>query len=146
MGAQSPRKIRSANLPFNSTREMKERQAAKIREIGDALRAAGYRSLGQQAKALGLPRSTAWTVLAAQHKGSGLSAEVVARMLAAPNLPDGPHQRLLEYIAEKVAGLYGHCGKQRLRFLDGLSGRLVQDEKERQQGRPDTFAYTPSCG
>src|SRR5437899_6522902 len=57
-----------------SQAELKIRQGCKIKELGDALIAAGYVTLGQQAQALGLARSTAWTILRASHKGSGLSA------------------------------------------------------------------------
>ena len=88
---------------------MKARQCAKIREIGEALCAAGYVTLDKQAEALGLGRSTAWTVLRADHKASGLTAAVLQRMLAAPKLPDAVRAKLLEYLAEKSAGLYGHA-------------------------------------
>lgn len=57
---------------------LKARQAAKIREIRSALVDAGYLTVDQQAAALGLARSTAWTVLRANHKASGLSASVLA--------------------------------------------------------------------
>ena len=107
---------------------MKARQCAKIKEIGEALCAAGYVTLDKQADALGLSRSTAWTVLRAGHKASGLTAAVLQRMLAAPKLPDAVHEKLLEYLAEKSAGLYGHCPDQRRRFLAELSVRCVRAE------------------
>ena len=94
---------------------VKARQASKIREIGDALIALGYLALDEQAKALGLARSTAWTILQANHKSSGLSATVINRMLAAPQLPTLV-RAILEYIDEKVAGLYGHSKLQLRRF------------------------------
>jgi len=94
--------------------DMKARQSAKIRSIGKALADAGYLSLDQQAKVLGLHRSTAWTILKANHKSSGLSAVVINRMLAAPGLPLAARARILEYIEEKTAGLYGD-NKLRLR-------------------------------
>jgi hypothetical protein len=50
---------------------VKARQSSKIRKIGDALIALGYLALDEQAKALGLARSTAWTILQANHKSSG---------------------------------------------------------------------------
>ena len=52
-------------------RELKARQSSKIREIGEALITAGFVSLNAQAKVFGLPRSTAWTILSAKHKGTG---------------------------------------------------------------------------
>jgi hypothetical protein len=109
-------------------REMKARQCAKIREIGEALCAAGYATLDKQAEALGLCRSTAWTVLQADHKASGLSAAVLQRMLAAPKLPNAVREKLLEYLAEKSAGHYGHCASQRRKFLAALSVRCGDND------------------
>ena len=60
-------------------RQMKARQNGKIKEIGDALRATGYVTIDSQAKVLGLSRSTAWTLLRADHKTSGLSSAIVDR-------------------------------------------------------------------
>jgi len=42
--------------------EPKARQSIKIRKFGAALRRAGINSLDAQARALGLKRSTAWTI------------------------------------------------------------------------------------
>jgi hypothetical protein len=64
--------------------EMKSRQAAKIRERGQSLIDAGFVTLDQQPEALGLARSTTWTILRASHKGSGLSAAGINRMLLSP--------------------------------------------------------------
>jgi hypothetical protein len=80
--------------------------------------------------ALGLCRSTAWFVLQADHKNSGLTATVVDRILAAPHLPQAVHDKILEYVAEKSAGLYGHCPKQRRRFLGALSARVARVQNE----------------
>jgi hypothetical protein len=52
----------------------------KIREIGAALIATRYFTLDKQAKALGVPRSTAWTILQACHKNYGLSEKLIKRM------------------------------------------------------------------
>lgn len=56
-------------------------------EIAEALREAGYHSLDDKARALGLCRSTTWTIVASQHKIGRLSHKVRARMLANPDLP-----------------------------------------------------------
>ena len=104
-------------------KEVKARQSRKIRELGDALVLQGFRTLDQQAKALGLGRSTAWTTLKANHKTSGLSAAVINRMLAAPRLPPLVRDKILEYIDEKVAGSYGHSKTQIQRFTARLSGK-----------------------
>jgi hypothetical protein len=101
----------------------KIRQSCKIREIGDALVSEGFLTLDQQADALGLRRSTAWTILRANHKSSGLSAAIINRMLAAPRLPPLVRATILEYVEEKRAGSYGHSKKQLLRFTAGLFAR-----------------------
>jgi hypothetical protein len=54
---------------------MKARQSSKIREIGKALISTGFVSLDAQAKVLGLPRSTAWTIRAADTKVRGSPQE-----------------------------------------------------------------------
>jgi hypothetical protein len=87
--------------------KMRERQSAKIREIADALPKVGLRTLDEQAKALGLLRSTAWNLLRGNHKSSGLSAGTINRILAAPKLPPSVRAIILQYVAEKSAGLYG---------------------------------------
>ena len=99
---------------------MKALQCSKIREIGAALISAGFVSLDQQAGALGLCRSTTWTILQAEHKNSGLSATVINRMLAYPRLPAPVRVKLIEYVREKMAGSYGHSKAQLRRFADQL--------------------------
>ena len=56
---------------------MKAMQSAKIRELRQALVDAGVLTLDQQAKSLGVLRSTAWAVLKGNHKSSGLSATLI---------------------------------------------------------------------
>src|SRR4051794_26904153 len=94
--------------------ELKARQAAKIKEIRSALIAEGFNSLDGQAAVLGLSRSTTWSVLSGSHKGSGLSASVVTRMLATQHLKPSVRAKILEYIREKSSGEYGGA-KPRLR-------------------------------
>ena len=96
--------------------QARARQSAKLRELGIALVNAGILSLDQQAAALGLCRSTTWTILKGSHKGSGLSAVTIGRMLSAPDLPAPVRTVILEYAAEKGSGLYGHTKAQRHRF------------------------------
>ena len=93
---------------------MKSRQSSKIREIGEALIAAGFCALDEQAEALGLSRSTTWTILKGNYKNSGLSAATLNRILASPHLPPIVRAKIHEYIEEKTAGLYGDS-KTRLR-------------------------------
>ena len=74
-----------------------------------------------QAQALGLCRSTTWTLLRGIHKSSGLSASTVNKILSAPRLPASVRLKVLEYVAEKVTGEYGdrsHRLKAYVRRLD----------------------------
>ena len=96
--------------------EAKARQSSKIRELRIALRRAGLIGLDEQARALGLPRSTTWKTLKGDHKASGLSAMVISRMLSAPRLPPVVRTKILEYVREKTDGLYGHGKRELLRF------------------------------
>jgi predicted DNA-binding protein (UPF0251 family) len=119
-------------------KEAKAQQARKISELGEALVLQEIRTLDQQAEALGLSRSTAWTILKANHKASGLSAAVINSMLAAPRLPALVREKILEYIDEKAEGWYGHNKTQIRRFI----ARLSTDAK---QVRPteDSLACVP---
>ena len=116
--------------------EIKARQSAKIKEIGVALASLGFTGLDVQAKALGLSRSTTWTILHANHKSSGLSAKVINRMLAAPNLPALVRTKVLEYAEEKVAGRYGHSDVARNKFATRLSVDLIGKKAALWDGRP----------
>lgn len=90
----------------------------RIRDISAALIASGYSSLDEQAKALGLHRSTAWTIVKATHKVDRLSAKVSGRMLGNPNLPPLVRATLQQYLAERPSVLdrLGHMAN--LRFQD----------------------------
>jgi hypothetical protein len=78
-------------------------------------------TVDEQARALGLSRSTAWAVLKANHKATGLAAATINRMFSSPEL--APHVRatILTYSEEKLAGHYGHNKKQLSRFKAGFS-------------------------
>jgi hypothetical protein len=108
-----------------SLAKMKERQASKIREFKEALVASGFVSLDQQARVLGLCRSSAWSILKGNHKASGLTATTVSLLLRAPQLPEAVRAKVVEYIEERIAGLYGHSKAQRGRFIDRLSAREI---------------------
>ena len=99
---------------------MKARQSSKIREIGKALISTGFVSLDAQAKVLGLPRSTAWTIRAAEHKGTGISARIVCRMLSSAQLPALARVKIVEYAEERAAGIYGGTKTQNRRFASKL--------------------------
>src|SRR3954453_12898439 len=46
--------------PCSVSAEMRARQLSKIRDLAETVEAAGFLTLDEQAKILGLPRSTAW--------------------------------------------------------------------------------------
>ena len=103
-----------------SLADMKARQVAKMREIRDALVAEGCANLDEQSAALGLSRSTTWTIMSGSHKGSGLSATILTRMLSAPHLQPRVRKKILEYVAEKSAGHYGTSQVRLEKFNDRL--------------------------
>ncbi len=107
---------------------MKAHQAAKISELGEALICAGHLHLDDQANVLGLSRSTTWTILHANHKNYGLSAAVINQMLAQPQLPSLVRMKIIEYITEKCAGIYGHNPMAISRFVTGLSPEATCDQ------------------
>jgi hypothetical protein len=128
--------IRRSTFPSHSrstqgVAEMKARQAAKIRQLGEALAVAGFVTLGKQADALGLSRSTTWTILKGHHKGSGLSTAIIKRMLASPQLPPDARAVILEYIEQKTSGHYGDCRRRIRNFAAGLSITQANAGRER---------------
>jgi hypothetical protein len=111
--------FRSASLGSTS----KSRQTSRIKKLGASLTASGLVTLGEQARALGLSRSSAWALLKANHKASSLAAATINRMLSSPELPPRARATILTYIEEKLAGLYGHNKEQLSRFKAGFSNR-----------------------
>jgi hypothetical protein len=112
---------------------MKSDPSSPIQRIGDALVTEGFVTLDEQAKALGLPRSTTWTILRANHKKSGLSAAIVDQILKAPRLPGPVRAKVLQYVEEKSAGLHGHNKLQQRRFAARLESMRRQrpDDRDR---------------
>jgi hypothetical protein len=105
--------------------EMKARQSAKIKELKDVLVTAGMCTLAEQADALGLSRSTTWSLLKGCHKSSGLSAKTINRILAKPQLSPQVRKTILEYVEEKAEGRYGHSRLQLRRFIAQLSIKRI---------------------
>ena len=104
---------------------VKERQSLKLKELSDALVAAGFVSLDEQASALGLSRSTTWTILNAKHKNYGLSGALINRILRKPGLHRSVRAKIIEYVEEKASGSYGHNKIQLRRFRARLSMRAA---------------------
>jgi hypothetical protein len=99
----------------------KGRQTRKLAEIRLALVACGLCSIDKQAAVLGLSRSTAYHVITAAHKNTGISARIIGRMLDSPRLPPSVRAILCEYAVEKAAGLYGSSSTARRRFRSAMS-------------------------
>jgi hypothetical protein len=123
--------------PLPLTASMKARQSSKIRELAEAVKSAGLLTLDEQAKALGLSRSTASTILRASHKTSGLSASIINRMLAAPELPPLARTKILEYVEEKADGLYGGSRSQRRKFAARLLIEKLPAYREPESTQPE---------
>src|ERR1700756_3509319 len=96
--------------------QAKARHAIKLREVEIALRRAGFIGLDEQATALGIPRTTAWKLLRGSSKSFAPSAATINRILCAPCLPPPVRIKVLEYVQEKVSGVYGHDKSQLRRF------------------------------
>ena len=111
--------VSSERLPAASQQSCAEMKAAKCQKLAE-LRAVlvtnGYDTAAKQAAVLQLSRSTAWKILKGDHKQSGLTAAIINRMLASPDLPPGARKVIDEYVLEKLQGLYGHQKEPLKRF------------------------------
>jgi hypothetical protein len=85
---------------LNSSRT-RRKYTTNIQHVADALIAAGYTSLDKQAKALGIHRATAWTIIKDKHKLDRLNTKTTKRMLANPELPQCIRDVLERYVAER---------------------------------------------
>ena len=79
-----------------------ERRRTSMQQIADALVAEGYGTVREQAKALGVNPSTAWTIMNAKHKLARLSAKTTDRMLANPQLPTSVRAAVQRYLDEEL--------------------------------------------
>ena len=89
--------------PRGGPRALRDLDACKtkIQDISDALNSSGYTSLDQQANALGLHRSTVWTIRKNKHKLGLLSAKTIERIITNPTTPPRVLAALQEYVVEK---------------------------------------------
>src|SRR3569832_1412268 len=88
------------NLGEKAT-EPNARQNARA-TITEALIESGYRSLDAQARALGLSRSTAWTVIKHKHKLGRLHMNTAMKMLAHPALPVRVRAAVEAYVSSRI--------------------------------------------
>jgi hypothetical protein len=89
------------------------RRTIPVQDIANALIGAGYTSLDEQAKALGIHRATAWTIIKTKHKLGHLNAKTTERMLANPKLPPCIRVVLQRY-AQPKDHLLGRRPKRRI--------------------------------
>ena len=73
----------------------------KLHHISEELIASGYTTLDDQAKALGINRSTAWTIVKTKHKLGRLSTKTTERILANPATPASVRALVQRYLAER---------------------------------------------
>jgi plasmid maintenance system antidote protein VapI len=73
----------------------------ELRHISEALMLSGHTSLDEQAKALGVHRSTAWTIVKNKHKLGRLSAKTVDRILSNPQTPPAVRAIVQQYVVER---------------------------------------------
>ena len=123
--AQRWDKKRSSRLPAQRRPKLTTRQRSKIEEIRAALAETGFVALDEQAAALRLPRSTAWTILKPKHRNSGLEAHTISRILQSPRLFGPVQQKILEYTQEKIDGVYGHTARRRREFAKRLMASVA---------------------
>jgi hypothetical protein len=76
------------------------RRKIPIQNVAEALIEAGYTSLDSKAKALGLHRATAWTIIKMKHKLGRLNTKTVERILANPNTPPSVRAIIQQALAE----------------------------------------------
>ena len=77
------------------------RRATPVQHIADALIEAGYTTLDEQAKALGIHRATAWTIVKTKHKLGRLNTGTTKRILANPDTPPTVRAVVQQYSTEK---------------------------------------------
>src|SRR5215471_4058966 len=83
----------------------RHKRSSRIQDIADALIASGYKSLDGQAKALGVHRATAWTIIKNKHKLGRLSAKTVQRILSNSETPEAVRAVIQKYMAERSAAV-----------------------------------------
>ena len=94
----------SKATPSERLRVVRDLNARKnrIQDITAALISSGYTSLDRQAKALGLHRTTTWTIIKNKHKLGRLSTKTIERIIANPETPPLVRSAIQDYIAEKT--------------------------------------------
>ena len=84
----------------------RHKQSSKIQDIADALIASGYKTLDEQAKALGIHRATAWTIIKNKHKLGRLSAKTIRRILSNSETPQAVREVIRKYMAGRLTAAH----------------------------------------
>ena len=79
---------------------LSQHRTIPVQAIAEALVAEGYTSLDKQAKALGLGRTTAWTIIKKKHKLGRLNAKTTHSILANPDTPASVRAVIQQYVAQ----------------------------------------------
>jgi hypothetical protein len=96
---------------MSTGRAARRNYAVRLQDISEALVACGYTRLDRQAKALGISRSTTWTIIKTKHKLGRLSTKTTKRILANPNTPPPVRTVIQQYLAERSDTLLGAQAK-----------------------------------
>jgi hypothetical protein len=103
-------------------RDGRHEYAIWLQHISDALITCGYTKLDEQAKALGINRSTAWTIVKTKHKLGRLSTKTTRRILANPVTPPAVRSIVQKYMAERSDDLASRA--ERLNRREQQSNKL----------------------
>src|SRR5262245_37736990 len=98
------------------------RYTVGLRQISDALIACGYTKLDEQAKALGVSRSTAWTIVKTKHKLDRLNKKTTTRILANPETPLSVRSVIQQYLTERSVAVRQQAQRRPL-IPFAISGR-----------------------
>jgi hypothetical protein len=102
-GSRPSLSVRLARVRYLSSSSV--RRTTPVQHIADALVAAGYTSLDEQARALGVHRATAWTIIKKKHKLGRLNPDTTNRMLANRELPPSVRIVIEQFLAERFDAL-----------------------------------------
>ena len=87
---------------LETIRQIQERgRKIPIQLIAEAVIKTGYNSLDAQAKALGLTRSTTWTIMKTKHKLGHLNNKTARSILANPDTPESLRE-LIQIMLEQT--------------------------------------------
>src|SRR5262249_9066565 len=78
------------------------RRTVSIQQIAGALVEAGFTSLDEQAKALGLRRSTTWNIIKTKHKLGRLNAKTAQRIFENPETPPTVRAIIQQSLSERL--------------------------------------------